>query len=89
MAITMAQNCVDHFRSFNCESDWEPHGPCEATNAVPGSREKIDILAQRITDGLELWNKDDRCNWMESWPQIAGAIHRTDEIVVGKPGVHE
>lgn len=45
--------------------DWtyEPeHGNAEfrATNAVPGSPEKLEILARRIQAGLPLWHPDDR-----------------------------
>lgn len=32
----------------------------QATNAEPGSREKLDILAQRIRLGLPLWHPEDR-----------------------------
>ena len=31
-----------------------------ATDALPGSAEKLEILARRIRDGLPLWHPDDR-----------------------------
>ena len=31
----------------------------DATAALPGSREKIKILASRVRDGLPLWHNDD------------------------------
>ena len=31
-----------------------------ATDALPGSPEKLEILARRIRDGLPLWHPDDR-----------------------------
>ena len=31
-----------------------------ATDALPGSSEKLEILARRIRDGLPLWHPDDR-----------------------------
>ncbi len=45
--------------------DWtyEPeHGSAEfrATDAIPGSPEKLEILARRIQAGLPLWHPDDR-----------------------------
>ena len=31
-----------------------------STKALPGSVEKLDILAKRIKEGLPLWHPDDR-----------------------------
>lgn len=48
------------------DGDWkhEPHDhnrdEFRATNAVPGSREKLAILAHRIRLGLPLWHPNDR-----------------------------
>jgi hypothetical protein len=48
--------------------DFEPDEPdenemnlaFEATNAEPGSREKLRVLAERIRQGLPLWHPADR-----------------------------
>ncbi len=44
--------------------DFEPNRAPEkefmATEALPGSREKLEILARRIRDGLPLWHPNDR-----------------------------
>ena len=32
----------------------------ESTKALPGSTEKLDILAQRVQLGLPLWHPEDR-----------------------------
>ena len=45
--------------------DFEPgasSGPSrfEATEALPGSEEKLRILAERVRQGLPLWHKEDR-----------------------------
>lgn len=32
----------------------------DATEALPGSREKLDVLAERVRRGLPLWNQLDR-----------------------------
>jgi len=32
------------------------------TDALPGSREKLDILAERLSQGLPLWHPSDRLN---------------------------
>ncbi len=44
--------------------DFEPKRATErefrATDALPGSPEKLEILARRIRDGLPLWHPNDR-----------------------------
>ena len=32
----------------------------EQTGAMPGTREKLNILAERVRQGLPLWHSDDR-----------------------------
>ena len=32
----------------------------EATHALPGTTEKLDVLAERLRQGLPLWNNSDR-----------------------------
>lgn len=47
--------------------DFEPRelerGQYAATKAMPGSREKLDILALRAAQGLPLWHCDDRLEY--------------------------
>jgi hypothetical protein len=56
------------------EGDWffEPadvEPACfDATMAVPGSREKIDVLAARAQEGLPLWHVHDRMDYDEPEP---------------------
>jgi hypothetical protein len=44
--------------------DYEPEQTQEAnydsTEALPGSDSKLDILAQRLAQGLPLWHPEDR-----------------------------
>jgi len=45
--------------------DYEPEEPGKqqqtpATNALPGSKEKLNILAERLRSGEPLWNPSDR-----------------------------
>jgi hypothetical protein len=35
----------------------------EATKALPGSQEKLEVMARRIRQGLPLWHPRDRCNY--------------------------
>lgn len=32
----------------------------DATKAMPGTKEKVDVLAERLRRGLPLWHDDDR-----------------------------
>ncbi len=44
--------------------DYEPESVAaarfHATNALPGSNEKLGILAERVKKGLPLWHPEDR-----------------------------
>jgi len=44
--------------------DFEPHEArsheYDSTEALPGSREKLDVLAERVRRGLPLWHQRDR-----------------------------
>lgn len=54
------------------EGDWffEPEevGATEyqATKAIPGTRQKLDVLAARARAGLPLWHEKDRTDYEES-----------------------
>ena len=39
--------------------NWTPTNPCEPTIALPGTREKIVVLADRLRRGQPLWHEDD------------------------------
>ena len=38
----------------------------DATSAIPGTREKLDVLAERVSAGLPLWHRRDRPDY-EEW----------------------
>jgi len=44
--------------------DYEPEENAKqkqpATSALPGTREKLDVLAERVRQGVPLWNSRDR-----------------------------
>lgn len=48
---------------WDFELDERPPDNFQATDAIPGSMEKLDILAQRIQLGLPLWHPNDRLNY--------------------------
>lgn len=35
------------------------------TNAMPGTKAKLDVLASRIKQGVPLWHPEDRTNYEE------------------------
>lgn len=37
-----------------------------ATEALPGSHEKLEVLALRVAKGLPLWHPNDRCTYDDS-----------------------
>jgi len=52
--------------------DFEPEEPGEtdpqgyvATRAMPGSNEKLEVLASRLAQGLPLWHPEDRQSFNE------------------------
>ncbi len=59
------------------EWDFEPE-PVARTNycptdALPGSRDKLAILAQRLRQGLPLWHPDDRRDCEGLFPPREGS----------------
>ena len=37
----------------------------EATKAMPGTQEKLEIMALRVKAGLPLWHHDDQTEYMD------------------------
>jgi hypothetical protein len=64
----MLKNVLDAIR----EGDWffEPElidgAGFRATKAIPGTKEKLDVLADRVRAGLPLWHESDRPDYEES-----------------------
>lgn len=63
----MHKNVLDAIR----DGDWlfEPEevdpNRYQATNAIPGTRDKLHILAERARAGLPLWHEQDRADYEE------------------------
>ena len=52
--------------------DFEPDNEeteFDSTNALPGSEEKLEVLANRIQSGLPLWHPSDRHTYDERMPK--------------------
>jgi hypothetical protein len=64
----VAKSVLDAIR----EGDWffEPKeldsDQFQSTDAIPGTREKLDVLAERASAGLPLWNDGDRPDYDEA-----------------------
>jgi hypothetical protein len=63
----MNKNVLDAIRDgdwFFEPDDVDPRN-YRATTAVPGTREKLHILAERAQAGLPLWHRSDRADYEE------------------------
>ena len=64
----MFKNVLDAIR----EGEWffEPEdvdpSRYQATTAIPGTQDKLQILAERARAGLPLWHESDRADYEES-----------------------
>ncbi len=58
----MARSVIDAIRQGNWEFEPEqPEAQQEpASVAMPGTKEKVSVLAARLQQGLPLWNPSDR-----------------------------
>jgi len=45
---------------WDYEPDESESAAYEATDALPGSDEKLEVMARRIREGLPLWHPEDR-----------------------------
>jgi hypothetical protein len=48
---------------WNYEPATEGAGDVQATGAMPGSVEKLDVLAERLQRGLPLWHPRDKMSY--------------------------
>jgi hypothetical protein len=51
---------------WNFEPAAEQTAILRATAALPGTSEKLDVLAERLRQGLPLWHPSDRLSFDES-----------------------
>ncbi|MEX2186881.1 MAG: hypothetical protein WD875_08815 [Pirellulales bacterium] len=59
------KNVFEAILKYGHDEDFSPLESDEfvSTNAPAGSKEKIDILAERIAKGLPLWHEEDRIDY--------------------------
>ena len=53
------------YRGGKCRNDAEPELPFDplATDAIPGSQEKIEVMARRVRMGYSIFSPNDRCDF--------------------------
>ena len=63
--MRQTKNVFEAILKFGHDEDFSPMATEEfaSTDAPAGSREKIDILAERIAQGLPLWHEEDRIDY--------------------------
>ena len=63
----MAESVLDAIRrgKFNFEPEETKRDSYNRTTAMPGSDEKLNVLADRIRHGLPLWHPEDRISYDE------------------------
>ena len=52
-------NIFEHIRKNNSEGGFRPEATLKPTKAQPGSKEKLEIMCERIRNGEELFHKCD------------------------------
>ncbi len=59
------KNVFEAILKYGHDEDFSPTDSDEfsATDAPAGSKAKIDILAERIANGLPLWHEEDRIDY--------------------------
>ena len=60
--------------ALKAEEKFIPTPTKEATRAMPGSSEKVEILRQRMQAGEEIWHHDDLDCKAESWRRCLGIV---------------
>lgn len=58
----MPKSVLDAIREGNWdfEPQWNDQPDFDGTDALPGTRAKLIVLAERLRQGLPLWHPDDR-----------------------------
>lgn len=51
---------------WDFEPQAAPAGSYDSTAALPGSTEKLSVLAERVRRGLPLWHEEDRRGYDEA-----------------------
>lgn len=63
----MRKSVLDAIRSgeWNYEPDKVEENQFNSTSAMPGTDEKLSVMAERVKAGLPLWHREDRIDYEE------------------------
>jgi len=66
--ISVPRSVLDAIKMgiWNFEPETVEGSRYDATRAMPGTREKLSVMASRIREGLPLWHTEDRCSFEDS-----------------------
>jgi len=64
----VTKSVLDAIREGNWSYEPEAVDPnnFDATHAIPGTEEKLRVLAERVKAGLPLWHRGDRADYEEA-----------------------
>lgn len=64
----MHKNVLDAIREGNWFFEPENVDPSryQSTKAIPGTKDKLEILAERVRAGLPLWHESDRTDYEDA-----------------------
>jgi hypothetical protein len=70
------KNVFEAILKYGHDEDFAPRVDAEfmATQAPAGSREKLDVLAERVRRGMPLWHPEDRSDYSG----LTGAVRPRD-----------
>lgn len=76
MPDTKLKNVFEAILKYGHDEDFAPRVDDEfsETQAPAGSREKLDVMAERVRMGQPLWHEDDRCDYSG----LTGAVRPRD-----------
>jgi hypothetical protein len=65
--FVVTKSVLDAIRegNWNFEPEQVDTRGFDATRAIPGTREKLSVLAERVRAGLPLWHDQDRADYEE------------------------
>lgn len=69
-------NLFETIDVYQHDLDFAPHAECQPTAAPPGSKEKIEVMCQRLARGEDLHHPNDNqtCATMESQHEMAATM---------------
>ena len=66
-----------HIEETGSDDGFVPKSECQPTDAKVGSREKLDVMRDRLSAGQPLWHPDDSRDFARVEDQIRQGFRRT------------